>query len=69
MEDKEIVVSSAALATASDVFKTMIESDFLERKTGVIEMPGKSYEAVKFMVHFISSHDFVPIAGNSQHRL
>ena len=61
--DREIRISSAALATSSDVFKAMITSDFQEGKTGRIVMPGKSYDAVEFMMQYITSTDYVPIQG------
>ena len=63
VDDKEIVASSAALSMASDVFKSMIESDFRDHKTRQIAMHGKSYEAVKFMLDYITSQDYVPIPG------
>ena len=51
---------------ASEVFKAMITSDFLERKTGRITLPGKSYDSVEFMVNYITSRDYVPIPGNNK---
>ena len=63
VEDREIEAPSALLVAASDVFRSMITSDFLERKTRRIEMREKSYDAVKFMVDFITSQDYVPIEG------
>ena len=64
VDERLIEVSSAALITASDVLKTMLESDFLERNTGQIALCGKSYEAAKFMATYVSSKDHVPIPGN-----
>ena len=66
VDDREIEVLTAVLMTASEVFKAMITSDFLERKTGRITLPGKSYDGVEFMVNYITSPDYVPIAGNSK---
>ena len=63
VEDCEIEASVAALTTASDVFKAMITSDFLESETGRIAMPGKTCDAVEFMVHFVTSTEHVPIPG------
>ena len=64
-DDREIEVPSAVLSTASDVFKVMVTSNFLERQTGRVVMPGKRYDAVKFMVHYITSKDYVPIPGKT----
>ena len=62
-EDHEIEAPVAALTTASDVFKAMTTSDFLERKSGRIVMPGESCDAVEFMVHYITSKDHVSMPG------
>ena len=64
VDDREIEAPAAALMTASDVFKAMITSDFLERKTRRVAMPGKSYDAVQFMVQYVTSTDHVPIPGD-----
>ena len=64
VEDRDIEAPSSLLVAASDVFRSMITSDFLERKTGRIELPEKSYDAVKFMIDYITSQDYVPIEGN-----
>ena len=64
VEDREIEAPSSLLVAASDVFRSMITSDFLERKTSRIELPEKSYDAVKFMIDYITSQDYVPIEGN-----
>ena len=65
VDDREIEAPAAALMTASDVFKAMITLDFLECQTGRIAVPGKSYDAVQFMVQYVTSTDHVPIPGNT----
>lgn len=63
VEDKSIQASRIILSAASPVFKTMLESSFLEGSSQKITLPGKSYEAVKFVVNYVSSQALMQITG------
>ena len=54
-EGKDVTVCPSLLKEASPVFDAMFSSGMKESYATEIEMPGKNFEALKFMVDFLRS--------------
>lgn len=54
-EGKEIKVSKLILASRSDVFRTMFETDMSEKRTGQTEISDVTYDGLRALIKFIYS--------------
>ena len=65
VENQPLEVSRYQLMGASPVFKAMLDSGFKEGQSREIVLPEKKYDAVQFMVDYITSGFTTPITGKT----
>lgn len=64
VEDKPLYVHKTFLALHSPVFRKMFFSDFKEKESKEVCLPGKNYTAmVSFLTHIYPGHSFRTITG------
>ena len=63
-EDQKIYVSKVILASVSPVFRRMFESDFKEKQSSEMTLPGKKYEDVIKFLQCIYPNMCKGITGN-----
>ncbi len=66
IEDKKLYCNRALLAIWSPVFETMFKSNFLERDSMEISLPGKSFDDIKELLAVIYPPNRPIVATNIQ---
>ena len=63
VEDTELHVNKGILMTASPVFERMLLSDFREKETNVVELPGKTLNGVMYFLKCLYPNVTVTFSG------
>ena len=66
VEEKEIHVNSFLLTSNSPVFKAMLNSTFKEGRNRKIELPGKKFTNVIYLLKYLASQH-TPFSGKSMY--